>query len=98
VAKGTGTDKLAGLEYKCTTCGHGHPLGGLAWRCSLCGGMLDLAGFDPEFPDPSDIRRRALGLWRYAGALPLPEGEKLSMGEGDTPLVTGPAWRSSSTT
>jgi threonine synthase len=73
----------------CARCDLDHPLPELAWRCARCSGVLDLAGFDPAWPDPSAWAARPATLWRYAEALPVPAGRaaRISLGEGMTPLV-----------
>ncbi len=60
-------------------------------RCPRCGGVLeadvDLTGLRPSLRD--EIRRRPRGLWRWREFLPVADStEPVSLGEGDTPLVT----------
>jgi threonine synthase len=81
---------LNGLTLRCAACGRGHQLDELAWRCADCGGVLDLAGFTPTVPPLSVIAQRRPTLWRYAEALPIDEPADITLGEGLTPLVTGP--------
>ncbi|MEM4725140.1 MAG: threonine synthase, partial [Candidatus Hadarchaeum sp.] len=57
-------------------------------RCPRCGGLLDiemdlssLVGIDPY-----EIRRKPLGVWRYADFLPVSEERAISLKEGGTPL------------
>ncbi|MDR2244303.1 MAG: threonine synthase [Burkholderiales bacterium] len=59
------------------------------WRCD-CGGTLKLeisACFDI-----AAFQERAMNLWRYVEALPVPAADAVSLGEGLTPLLplTGP--------
>jgi threonine synthase len=62
------------------------------WRCD-CGHALDFA--DPPIPENStqppfsklDTRR---GLWAFFEFLPMPE--RVSLGEGFTPIVDAPGW------
>lgn len=56
------------------------------WQCA-CGGLFDLAPW-PAF-DAGKITLAKRGLWRYQALLPLdPSWEPVTLGEGDTPLVS----------
>ena len=71
----------------CSKCGRVYEENTREYRCA-CGGWLDYV-FDvqPVF-DREKIACGPLSMWRYADALPLPQGaERVSMGEGMTPLV-----------
>ncbi|MEO3810083.1 pyridoxal-phosphate dependent enzyme [Sphaerisporangium sp. B11E5] len=67
-------------DYICA-CGRSYPPAAARWRCE-CGGPLDLAPVPLTWtPDLDDDT-----LWRYAGALVLPD-LGLTLGEGLTPLI-----------
>ncbi len=71
-------------EYVCASCGKRLPGDALVFACP-CGGLLDL-DFTPDF-DPGSVIGRKPDLWRYAGALPVPVENAVSLGEGFTPLL-----------
>lgn len=56
--------------------------------CPRCGGVLYIEGdLDAvESLRPKDLRRRPLGVWRYAPFLPVDERRAVSLQEGGTPL------------
>jgi len=70
------------LRFRCTRCRREHPIDTREWRCQ-CGGPFELVGTPPFSKDRID--RREWSLWRYKRALPVVE--KISLGEGLTPLV-----------
>jgi threonine synthase len=86
------TERIAPAEAEltCGACGWSQPLAGLAWRCVSCRGVLDLAGTAAAMPGLAGLRDRPPTLWRYREALPVAEVAGLSMGEGMTPLLSGP--------
>jgi len=71
----------------CTVCGKECSERDLPWRCS-CGGPLS-----PVFEGAEPMNRHRVnpsepGMWRYASSLPPGPGfERITMGEGWTPLV-----------
>ncbi len=87
--------------YRCPACGREFPADSYAFLCD-CGGLLSVAPFAPDFP-PSGDSAQELSIFRYAGALPPFSGhgadgrdlgaawasavERVSLGEGGTPLV-----------
>ncbi|WP_159902740.1 pyridoxal-phosphate dependent enzyme [Salinirussus salinus] len=79
--------------YECRDCGREYPLTADApWRCD-CGHALDFG----DLPRPADggppatsALDRDRGLWAFADFLPV--GERVTLGEGWTPLVDAPAW------
>ncbi len=80
-------------HLECSRCGASHDAGRLQNLCA-CGGPL-LARYDlaraTGSMQPAAIATRERSLWRYAPVLPLPDpGERLSLGEGLTPLVATP--------
>jgi threonine synthase len=70
----------------CPTCGTDYED---RWRCS-CGHPLEFAR--APHPDPFDPDARR-GLWAFAPLLPV--DERVSLGEGYTPLVDAPHWDAS---
>jgi threonine synthase len=72
---------------ECSACGRTYED---RWRCE-CGGPLDFA--DRPLPDgPPDVDPRE-GLWAFREFLPVPE--RVTLGEGWTPLVDAPDWDAS---
>lgn len=87
--------------YRCPACGREFPADSFAFLCD-CGGLLSVAPFTPAFP-PRGARAQDRSVFRYAGALPPFSGrgadgrdlgaawasavERVSLGEGGTPLV-----------
>jgi len=71
----------------CSVCNREYPREG-AWRCS-CGEPLDYAA--QPLPDgrPAQFSRTS-GVWDFAEFLPM--DERVSLGEGWTPLVDAPEW------
>ncbi|MEF8886657.1 MAG: threonine synthase [Haloarculaceae archaeon] len=80
--------------YECRDCGSEYPLTADApWRCA-CGHALDFAdpprpGSERGAPAPSALDRDR-GLWAFADFLPVEE--RVTLGEGWTPLVDAPEW------
>jgi threonine synthase len=77
-------------HLECSRCGASHAAGRVQNLCA-CGGPL-LARYDlaraAEAMQPAVIAGRDASLWRYAPVLPLADpGDRLSLGEGFTPLV-----------
>jgi threonine synthase len=88
-------------ERTCPDCGPAGPAGpDEPWRCPDCGGPLDLAVDPRPDPDGSHGRTAAVGragrdgLWSFAGFLPAPTArpDRVTLGEGWTPLVDAPDW------
>jgi threonine synthase len=75
----------------CTNCGRLYPETSLPYRCPTCGGIYDYAG-DLSF-EPARVDESLRTIWRYSHTFGLPEGAtKVSLGEGDTPLVLAEAF------
>ncbi|MFH1183905.1 MAG: pyridoxal-phosphate dependent enzyme [Chloroflexota bacterium] len=70
------------MRIVCLNCGRPYPDAGVPYRCPRCGGIFDdvepLVWHDPDASQP--------GIWRYWRTL-LPAGERVSLGEDQTPLV-----------
>jgi threonine synthase len=77
------------LSLVCSQCRFTYDPASLIWRCA-CGGLLDLAGYEAQFP-LSAIQARPATLWRYREALPFVVSydgwQSVTMGEGMTPLL-----------
>ncbi|MEM2876163.1 MAG: pyridoxal-phosphate dependent enzyme, partial [Candidatus Bathyarchaeia archaeon] len=72
------------FEVKCALCGRS-PVGLVDYRCS-CGSPLKTTLY-MSF-DKRKIKKRDYSLWRYKEFFPyIAESEKISLGEGWTPLV-----------
>jgi threonine synthase len=69
------------LDLACARCGATYDAAVLQGRCTACGGTL-LARYDLSRTD----RPARGGLWAYRSLLPV-EGEPVSLGEPETPLV-----------
>ncbi|MGI6009023.1 MAG: threonine synthase [Methanomethylophilus sp.] len=56
--------------------------------CPKCGGLLtiDIDLGAARAINPEDLRKRPLGVWRYAELMPVSEERKVSIQEGGTPL------------
>ncbi|QBD75922.1 pyridoxal-phosphate dependent enzyme [Ktedonosporobacter rubrisoli] len=80
------------FQLVCSRCQQIYEPGSLLWRCP-CGGLFDLATFPISFPRER-INSRPPTLWRYLEALPFDPNyvgwQKVTMGEGYTPLVQLP--------
>ncbi len=74
------------MRFRCSLCGITCDPTPRMWRCQ-CGAAIGL-----EYPVKLDVeaaRRGPRGIWRWAGALPpIPEDARVSLGEGDTPLMS----------
>ena len=80
-------------EYVCDDCGAKFGLELPESLCRQCGGLLEVR-YDLTRLSPS-LRARAAaerpGIWRWRDFLPLPPGATvISLGEGDTPLLSCP--------
>lgn len=87
--EGRGSAEVAVTEpvYTCSRCGSRQPAGHAVWRCEECGGVLD--EWPPIAFSERDIDASEPGLWRYAAVLPpLPESQRIRLGEVMTPLVS----------
>jgi threonine synthase len=73
---------MAGLSFRCAACGREYPLEAASWNCA-CGGPFELAG-GPAF-SRAGLEPGEWSLWRYRAFLPVEE--RVSLGEGLTPLV-----------
>ncbi|MGQ0639422.1 MAG: threonine synthase [Gemmatimonadaceae bacterium] len=73
----------------CSNCGHTEPQGARVGLCPKCSQPF-LAQYDGAQPERPKTNR--WDMWRYASALPLPDGETpISLGEGCTPVAELPA-------
>ena len=79
------TSRLTHLE--CSRCGTSRGAGEIVQRCA-CGGTY-LARYDLEDLDFAPLLDRPPGTWRYRELLPV-EGDPVSLGEPETPLVPAP--------
>jgi threonine synthase len=74
-------------EIKCFDCG-AQVKDGLLDSCPKCGGLLtidmDLSGMEGK--DPIELRKKPMGVWRYAPFLPVDQSKAVSLLEGGTPL------------
>ncbi|WP_181765051.1 threonine synthase [Streptomyces albidus (ex Kaewkla and Franco 2022)] len=69
---------------ECTMCGHKQDMA-FPDYCAHCGGSVVLSPTGHPLPDTTNLP----GMWRYTGRLPVtPDTAWLSMGEGDSPLVS----------
>lgn len=84
------------VALSCDDCGRSAPLDRIATLCDACGGLLeywydlakagDVAGYAAA--------HRELGMWRWRALLPPVRDDALTtLGEGDTPLVSGGSLR-----
>jgi threonine synthase len=71
------------MAFACLNCGRPYPALGLPYRCPACGGVYDESM--PLTWRPPNARRP--GIWRYLNS-PISEGVAVSLGEGNTPLVS----------
>ncbi len=73
------------MRFRCSLCASTCDAAANVWRCH-CG-----APFVLDYPARLDVgaaRRGPRGIWRWADALPpIPAAHRVSLGEGDTPLV-----------
>jgi threonine synthase len=78
-------------EILCTNCRRPYPEQGAVFRCQTCTGLFDYAA-----PPGFDLARLEAGeprMWRYRHTFGLPlEAPRVSLGEGDTPLVWAEAF------
>jgi len=74
------------MRFRCSLCAGTCDPTPRMWRCQ-CGAPIVL-----DYPAKLDLdkaRRGPRGIWRWAGALPpIPEDARVTLGEGDTPLVS----------
>lgn len=70
------------MRIVCLNCGRPYPEEGMPYRCPACGGLFD--DIDPLIWSQADESQA--GIWRYWRTIQ-PAGEKVSLGEGLTPLV-----------
>jgi threonine synthase len=82
------------LQLECSQCDRQYDADRLQTFCHECNAPL-LARYDLEDVakriDPSEIKKRPPGLWRWAELLPLRDPSKrIFLGEGDTPLLVVP--------
>lgn len=70
--------------YHCNNCKRPYPDSDLPHRCLHCGGIFTVS---KELNLAEDDQTQS-GIWRYENSFGLsPDTEKVSLGEGDTPLV-----------
>ena len=69
----------------CRRCGAIQPVESMQWRCG-CGGVLDVL-HNPSDLSFTDGQRARNSLWRYESVLPVPFDERISLGEGMSPIV-----------
>ena len=87
------------VTLRCTSCGATYADTEPLWAC-VCGGLLTVdyewpAAFTADRDAALERGRQATGLWRYAHFLPPtadPGASPVTLGEGDTPLVSLPRW------
>ena len=72
------------MQLVCARCGSTEALPTRKWRCD-CGRPFLIDGA-PEFRREG-IRQDSVGLWRYSDLLPPLQGDPVTMGEGQTPLL-----------
>jgi threonine synthase len=73
------------MKVICLNCGRPFPETGAPYRCPRCGGLFD--DLEPlRWTEPDPARP---GIWRYIGA-DVPEAQRVSLGEGHTPLLEAP--------
>ncbi len=78
-------------DIRCSNCHQPYPDQGIPYHCPKCGGIFDIEGL-PAY-DPTQIRAKAPGMWRYSPWLGLPpDAEPVYLGEGLTPLIWGQAF------
>lgn len=69
----------------CRRCGAIQPVESMQWRCG-CGGVLDVL-HNPSALSFTDGQRARNSLWRFESVLPVPFDERISLGEGMSPIV-----------
>jgi threonine synthase len=57
----------------------------LAWRCD-CGGVFDIDWVPPTLA-MTPVQQSRTSLWRYESVLPVPFDDRISLGEGLSPMV-----------
>lgn len=73
--------------FQCAGCAEPYPQHGFPFRCADCGSVYEFPEIAIDTGFASGISERGLG--RYRCGLPLPPGAQLiSLGEGNTPLIT----------
>ena len=86
---GRGLQAGIGMSYaiKCFECGR-TVTDNFADACPLCGGLLTVEMDLERLADlrPADLRKRPIGVWRYAPLLPACEAKSITLKEGGTPL------------
>lgn len=81
------TDEL-GATYRCRACERSYPATKNApWRCQ-CGHALDFDWSVTETDGPPETLDREAGLWAFEALLPV--DQRVTLGEGWTPLVDAP--------
>jgi threonine synthase len=75
------------MKIVCQNCGRAYPEAGVPYQCPKCGGLYD----DLEPLKIGDIDLLQKGIWRYASSFG-PSLVPLSLGEGNTPLISGSAF------
>ena len=74
-------------SIKCFECGK-TVTDNYADACPHCGGLLTVEMDLERLTDltPADLRKRPMGVWRYAPLLPACEARAITLKEGGTPL------------
>ena len=74
-------------SVKCFECGK-TVTDNYADACPHCGGLLTIEMDLERLSDltPADLRKRPIGVWRYAPLLPACEAKAITLKEGGTPL------------
>jgi threonine synthase len=77
---------MRALHLQCVNCGEKVDLG-LRYRCQRCDFPLEVVYDPPQPGDPLEVAGRG-GVWRFEPLLPpVPPGDQVSLGEGNTPLL-----------
>jgi threonine synthase len=77
------------MNYLCVECGQKYPLHSNQWKCN-CGGLLHLEYTKKPVDFAATAISRNHSLWKYLAALPFEEEDwqQITLGEGDTPLIS----------
>ncbi|MFQ5951550.1 MAG: threonine synthase [Candidatus Geothermarchaeales archaeon] len=76
------------FTYRCWSCGEEYQPSELLYRCSICGHPLEVRQTRRTKPPSSNsIHKRTASIWRYHELLPVQPEDRISLGEGYTPVV-----------
>lgn len=75
------------MKIACLNCGRPYPDSGAPYRCPQCEGLFDEV--EPSRWHGADATSG--GIWRYVGEM-LPPKDRITLGEGNTPLVAARAF------